>query len=116
MDVTADTFDVEVIERSKEVPVAVYFWAEWFGPCHVLGPTVESEAAKREGKLGFAKVDFDSEQALAAEHRIQHIPTVVLFVDGVLVTGFMGLQPATFVAKFFDDVIAAHGQGVRAPD
>lgn len=114
MDVTADTYDSAVIERSREMPVVVYFWAEWYGPCHVLRPTIEAEVARRQGEIALAVVDVDAEQALAAQCRIQSIPTVVVFFDGVLVTGFMGPQPATFIGSFLDDVIAASDEGAAS--
>jgi len=66
MDVTTDTFDRDVIERSHELPVVVDFWAAWCGPCLMLGPAIESEVAKRDGKIELAKIDVDTEQVLAA--------------------------------------------------
>jgi putative thioredoxin len=114
MDTTADTFDRDVVERSKDIPVVVDFWAAWCGPCRMLGPVIESEAAKREGQIELVKVDVDSEQTLAAKYGIQSIPTVLVYVDGAPVTGFMGAQPPAFIGKFFDDVIAARDGAVSA--
>ena len=108
MDVTSETFERDVIERSHEVPVVVDFWAEWCGPCRMLGPAIESEAAKRAGKVDLAKVDVDAQQELATRYGIQSIPTVAAFVDGAPVAAFVGAQPPAAIGRFLDDVIAKH--------
>jgi putative thioredoxin len=114
MDVTTETFQRDVIERSHELPVVVDFWAAWCGPCRMLGPAIESEVAKREGQIELAKVDVDSEQALAAQFAIQSIPTVAVFRDGKPVTGFVGAQPPAAIGRFLDDAIEHHGATARA--
>jgi thioredoxin len=110
MNVTTETFERDVIERSHDVPVVVDFWAAWCGPCRMLGPAIETEAAKREGKLELAKVDVDAEQLLAQRYGVQSIPTVAVFRNGVPVTGFVGAHPAAAIGEFFDDVVAEHAQ------
>jgi len=114
MDVTTENFERDVIERSRELPVVVDFWAAWCGPCRALGPAIESEVAKREGKIELAKVDVDAEQALAAGFGIQSIPTVAVFSDGKPVSGFVGAHPAAAIGQFLDDVIEKHGASVEA--
>jgi thioredoxin len=106
MDVTTDTFDQAVLERSRELPVVVDFWAAWCGPCRMLGPVIEQEATKREGKLELVKIDVDAEGELAARYGIQSIPTVAVFRDGDVVNGFVGAHPAASIAKFLDDLVA----------
>ena len=105
MNVTAETFQRDVIERSHEIPVVVDFWAAWCGPCRALGPAIDAEVAKRAGKLELAKVDIDVEQSLAADYGIQSIPTVAVFRGGEPVTGFIGAQPAQAIGRFFDEKV-----------
>ncbi len=116
MDVTTESFQQDVIERSHELPVVVDFWAAWCGPCRMLGPAIESEVAKREGKVELAKVDVDAEQPLASQFGIQSIPTVAVFRNGSPVTGFVGAHPAPAIGRFLDETIERHGaaSGVTA--
>jgi putative thioredoxin len=106
MDTTIQTFEQDVIQRSNELPVVVDFWAVWCGPCRILGPAIEQEAGKREGKLVLAKVDVDAEQELAARYGIQSIPTVAVFRNGEIVNGFVGAFPAATIGAFFDELLA----------
>jgi len=114
MDVTTASFEREVIERSRELPVVVDFWAAWCGPCRALGPLIEAEAAKRAGRLELVKIDVDAEQALAARYGIQSIPTVAVFRDGEPTTGFVGAHPAAAIARFLDETIEKHGASAEA--
>jgi thioredoxin len=107
MDVTTETFDRDVIERSHEVPVVVDFWAAWCGPCRALGPAIEQEVEKRTGKLELAKVNVDAEPVVASRYGIQSLPTVAVFRDGEPVTGFVGAYPAGTIGRFFDEQVLA---------
>src|SRR6516162_8701286 len=100
MDVSSETFEREVIERSAEIPVVVDFWAAWCGPCRALGPVIEEEVEKRNGKIALVKIDVETEQTLAARYGIQSIPTVAVFRDGKPTTGFVGAHPAEAVGTF----------------
>ena len=102
---SADSFEQDVIERSRDLPVVVDFWAAWCGPCRALGPAIESEVGKREGKLELVKVDVDAEGLLAARYGIQSIPTVAVFRDGEPVTGFIGAHPAPAIGRFLDELL-----------
>ncbi|MGH3132262.1 MAG: tetratricopeptide repeat protein [Gaiellaceae bacterium] len=106
MNVTEDTFEQDVIERSRELPVLVDYWAEWCGPCHALAPVLEREVERREGAVALAKVDIDANPGLAAAYRIQGIPAVKAFRDGRVVSEFVGAQSPVAVATFVDALLA----------
>jgi putative thioredoxin len=114
IDVSEQTFQAEVIDRSRALPVVVDFWAEWCGPCRVLGPVLESAAAQRQGKVVLAKVDTDANQALAARYRIQGIPAVKAFRDGEVVSEFVGAQPPPAVGAFFDRLVPSRADELVA--
>jgi thioredoxin len=106
MDVTTETFEQDVVERSRELPVVVDFWAAWCGPCRMLGPALESEVAKRADKLELVKIDVDAQPALAARFGIQSIPTVAVFRDGEVLTGFVGAYSPARIGAFLDELLA----------
>jgi putative thioredoxin len=114
MDVTTETFQRDVLERSYELPVVVDFWAAWCGPCRMLGPAIEAEVAKRQGRIELAKIDVDAEPTLAAQYGIQSIPTVAVFRDGKPVTGFVGAHPAAAIGRFLNETIDKHGVQAQA--
>jgi thioredoxin len=105
MDVTTDNFDRDVIERSRELPVVVDFWAAWCWPCRALGPALEAEVEKRAGRLELVKVDVDAEPQLSVRYQIQGIPTVKVFRAGAPVNGFVGAYPASVIGEFFDQQV-----------
>lgn len=102
-----EAFRRDVIEASKTALVLVDFWAEWCGPCKTLGPLIEKVVAARAPKVKLVKIDVDKNQALAAQFRIQSIPTVYAFLDGRPVDGFQGALGERELTQFVDRLLAA---------
>ena len=97
--VTAGNFVKEVLE--SEGPVIVDFWADWCSPCKVMVPVLEEIENESAGKVKVVKINADEEISLVHRHRINSLPTIILFVNGSEVTRFMGARPKPFVLKEF---------------
>jgi putative thioredoxin len=99
-DVTDATFEADVLERSRTVPVVMDLWAEWCGPCKQLSPVLEKLAAEANGAWVLAKVDVDANPQLSAALQVQSIPMVVAVIGGQLMPGFLGALPEAQVRQW----------------
>jgi putative thioredoxin len=110
-DATEASFMADVIEASQDLPVIVDFWAPWCGPCKTLGPALEGAVTAAKGKVRMVKINVDENQAIAAQLRIQSIPTVYAFWQGKPVDGFQGALPGSEIKAFVDKLAALAGDG-----
>ncbi|NNF56386.1 MAG: tetratricopeptide repeat protein [Acidimicrobiales bacterium] len=100
MDVTADTFQTEVLARSATVPVVVDLWADWCGPCKMLTPILEKVINEQNGQVVLAKVDVEANPEVQQAFQVTSIPSVFAIVNQQVADNFMGAQPESVVREF----------------
>jgi len=117
IDVTEETFNTDVVERSRTTPVIMDLWAEWCEPCKQLSPVLEKLATEAGGQWILAKVDVDTNPQLSAALQVQSIPMVVAVLGGQLADGFLGAMPEAQVRQWIDQVLAvAEKMGMQLAD
>jgi putative thioredoxin len=114
VDISEDQFQSAVLDKSKDVPVVVDFWAPWCGPCRQLTPALERAASARKGKVELVKVNTDENQGISMAFQIQGIPAVKAFKDGREVSGFVGAIPPAKVEAFFDSLVPSEAEQLVA--
>lgn len=103
IEVTDGTFETDVIE--SKVPVLVDFWAEWCGPCKMIGPLLESIAEEYEGKITVAKMDVDSNQEMPAKYGVRGIPTLIIVNNGQVAATKVGALSKGQLTEFIEGAI-----------
>ena len=102
VEVNDGNFEKEVIERSKDIPVVVDFWAEWCMPCLALAPVLEKLAKEYNGRFVLAKLNVDRNPQTASRYGIMSIPTVIMFKNGKPVDSFVGVMPEPMIREWLD--------------
>jgi thioredoxin 1 len=93
--VTDDNFEAEIVK--SDIPAMVDFWAEWCGPCRMVGPVVEELANQYKGKVKIGKMDVDKNRQTPAKFAIRNIPTLILFKGGQVAQTIVGAQPKSYI-------------------
>ena len=104
-DVTDETFAIDVMERSKVVPVVVDLWAPWCEPCKALGPILEKVVGATEGKVELVKVNIDENPQIAQSFQIQSIPAVFGISNGEVIDAFVGAKGESEIVAFIEGLL-----------
>lgn len=107
------TFELEVLDASRKLPVLVDFWAPWCGPCRALGPVLERVEAALGGRFKLVKVNSDENPQLSQQFMVRSIPYVLAFADGNPVDGFVGALPEKEVRSFLDRLLPGSSEAER---
>jgi len=102
IDVNDTNFEQEVIEKSKQMPVVVDFWADWCAPCRMLIPILQKIANDYGDAFLLAKANIDNAETSAGKYAVMSIPTIKLFKNGEVVDEFNGARPEPFIKKWLE--------------
>lgn len=110
LDVTDQTFEADVIQRSAQIPVVVDLWAPWCGPCRTLGPIIEkvvqeANEGSAEPRIALVKINIDENPQASAVFKVQSIPAVYALKGSQIVDGFTGAQPEAAVRRFIQGLL-----------
>ncbi len=103
--INSDNFENEVTNSEK--PVIIDFWAEWCGPCRILGPTFEKLSGEYESKMTFGKLNVDENQDVSAKHSVQGIPSMIVFNKGAEVGRIVGALPESLLKEKIDEILSS---------
>ncbi|MFH1401451.1 MAG: thioredoxin [Parcubacteria group bacterium] len=101
MNLTDENFEKEI--QNEKTPILIDFWAEWCGPCQILGPILEKVTEGYKEKVIFAKVNVDSAPISSQKYQVSQIPTVILFKEGKPASGFIGTRPEEFIKNWLNE-------------
>jgi len=101
--ITTDNFESEVVQ--SPIPVLLDFWAPWCAPCKMIGPVIDQIAEEYSGRIKVGKINIDENSALAEQHGIVSIPTLILYKDGVMAAQRNGAAPKHDIEALFRNLI-----------